>query len=110
MHDTAPRCDGCREVYALEEPPAAPPCGTCRVPVMPENEEAVRIFHMVRNQLIMGSGGPVAVNHLAVHAAMELYRIERPRECFAKVNRLAVWWLNKITEKAEGHESGGLEP
>jgi hypothetical protein len=101
MHDTAPRCDGCKEVYALEEPPAAPPCEACRVPALPENEDAVLVFQTVRNQFIMGAGGPVAINQMAIHAAMALYRVDHPRDCFAKVQRLSVWWLNKLTEKAE---------
>lgn len=39
----------------------------------------------VQDQYIVGMGGAVAVNQMAIHAAMELYQIEDRRTCFEKV-------------------------
>jgi hypothetical protein len=66
-----------------------------------ENEDAIRIFFLVRYQLIMGMNGPVDVNHLAIYEAMKLYRIKNRRECFEKVLILARWWIEKMTNKGE---------
>jgi hypothetical protein len=55
---------------------------------------------MVQNQFIFGPGGPVDINHLAIHAAMDLFEIKNRQQCFEKVLRLARWWLERITEKS----------
>jgi len=39
----------------------------------------------VRDQYIMSMGGAVAINQMAVHAAMDLYQIEDRKTCFEKV-------------------------
>jgi hypothetical protein len=92
-----------------------PPCSTCRIlkghlwtdekcaeclpPLMNENEEAARIYMIVQNQFIMGSGGPVAINQLAIHEAMRLYKIQNRKECFEKVLALAAHCIEKITRQ-----------
>lgn len=47
------------------------------------------IYLVTRDQLIMGMNGPVALNHEAVHRAMELYEVENKRQCFEKVLALS---------------------
>jgi hypothetical protein len=39
----------------------------------------------VQDQYIVGMGGAVAVNQMAIHAAMDLYEIQDKRTCFEKV-------------------------
>jgi hypothetical protein len=39
----------------------------------------------VQDQYIMGMGGAVAINQMAIHAAMDLYQIEDRKTCFEKV-------------------------
>jgi hypothetical protein len=52
---------------------------------LPENEEAERIYMTVQDQYIVGMGGAVALNQMAIHKAMELYEIQDKRTCFEKV-------------------------
>jgi len=53
---------------------------------MPENADAERIFNIVQDQLIFaGMGGPVSINQMAIHAAMDLYGIADKQICFEKV-------------------------
>ena len=80
-------------MYADRIPPGEPPCVTCKELPKEENEDALRIFFMVRNQIIVGPQGPIEINHMAIHAAMELYQIQKRQECFEKV--VALWWAMK---------------
>ncbi len=82
-------------MYGHRIPLEEPPCITCKEVSYEENEDALNIFFVVRNQLIMGFNGPIDINQLAIHEAIKLYEINNPRECFQKVLRLAQWWLNK---------------
>jgi hypothetical protein len=86
-------------MYGERNPPEEPPCEDCRVDLQKENEDAVRIFFMTQSQFIMGPNGPVDINHLAVHAAMELYEIKNRRDCFKKVIRLARWSIDRINSR-----------
>ena len=65
----------------------------------PENEDALNIFFIVQTQFILGMNGPVDINHMAIHAAMDIYGIGNRKACFEKVRRLARWWIGKIGEK-----------
>jgi len=55
---------------------------------MPENYDAWKIYSIVSGQLIMGPGGPVDINHDAIHRAMDLYGIENKRGCFEQVCKI----------------------
>jgi len=68
------------------------------VETVEENEDAIRIFFLTQYQVIMGPRGPVDINHLAVHAAMELYGIIDRRRCFEKVLKLSRWWLEETRQ------------
>lgn len=39
----------------------------------------------VQDQLIVGMGGAVALNQLAIHPVMDLYQVEDKASCFEKV-------------------------
>jgi hypothetical protein len=99
MIEQAPKCDGCKEIYAARIPSEHPPCDTCRERPREENEDAINIFFLVRDQLIMGMGGPVAINQQSVYEAMRLYEIKNQRRCFEKVLALSRWWLNDLASK-----------
>jgi hypothetical protein len=75
------RCDQCRQMYAERKPPATPPCESCRVELQVENEDAARIFMMVRGQKL--SNGDL--NHLAVWAAIDGYGIKDRVGTFERV-------------------------
>ena len=93
------RCDECCLFYSERTPPEEPPCEKCWVDIDPANMDALRIFNIVKSQFIMGMGGPVDINHLAVHEAMSLYGIENRQQCFMKVLQLARWRISNINSK-----------
>jgi len=96
------KCDQCREMWLERNErgvEGCPPCETCIVEQMPDTAEAHKIFNVVRNQLIVGMGGPVAVNQTAIHEAMRLYGVKNKLECFEKVMVLCRWWIKKLTKK-----------
>jgi len=86
-------------MYAERNPPGDPPCATCKESAEEENKDALKIFFLVRNQLIMGQGGPIEINHQAIHSAMELYQIRNRRDCFEKVIKLSEYWINEVLIK-----------
>ncbi len=88
----APTCPGCRELYAARTPPQEPPCVTCRVDLFDDNEEAARIYQVVRRQVVTRFNGRedvvIDVNHVAVWQAIDGYGVRDRRGCFEKVLRL----------------------
>jgi hypothetical protein len=88
-------------MYENRNPPELPPCETCRVDPVEDNKEALKIFFMVRDQYIMTEGGPVAINHLAIHEAMRLLKIKDKLKCFNKVCKLANWWIDLVREESK---------
>jgi len=76
-------------------------CLQCLPPLMEENQDAAEIYFLVQNQLIMGLRGPIDINHLAIHEAMKLYRIRERRDCFEKVLRLAIHFIEKARIASE---------
>ena len=93
-------CEGCRKLYGERTPPEEPPCDTCQPKFIEENADAVKIFFLVRSQMIMGFDGPIDINHQAIHAAMNLYEIENKRQCFEKVLVMANNFLSRLREKS----------
>ena len=98
MIDHSSNCGNCRKIYADRMPPEEPPCSTCRVEPLEENRDALRIFFLVRYQLIMGFNGPVDINHAAIDSAMKRERIE-DTGCFNKVLSLGHWWVEQMRNK-----------
>jgi hypothetical protein len=74
-------CEKCRMDHAERTPPATPPCESCRVQLVTENEDAARIYMTVRGQKL--SSGEL--NHLAVWAAIDGYGIKDRAGTFEKV-------------------------
>lgn len=65
---------------------------------MPQNREAGKIYLMTRNQIIVGFDKVIDLNHLAVHAAMDLYEVKNKKECFEKV----LWLFQEMRKDDEG--------
>lgn len=53
---------------------------------MPGNEDAEKIYMLVRDQLIIGGvGSVVSLNQMAIHAAIDRLGVEDAVGCFEKV-------------------------
>ena len=53
---------------------------------MEVNRDAVRLWPIVRGQLIIGGmGDAIDINHLAVWADIDRFGVEDPRSCFRKI-------------------------
>ena len=52
-----------------------------------------------------GMGGPVSINQMAIHAAMELYNVEFRQDCFDKVLMLYREMCKMDNEKAQQKRS-----
>lgn len=85
------KCDQCRDYYA-DLPDKEPPCETCRVDLMEENEEVANVFMVCRNQVIMVgmSGQVIDINLPAVFGVMDRYPggIKDQWRCMTSVRRL----------------------
>ena len=66
-----------------------PPCDTCRVALLRENEDAANIYMLTRQQVIVmhTENGPKAldISILAIKATMDIYKVQDQRECLLKV-------------------------
>ena len=97
------KCDQCRQMYAERMPPGEPPCEKCWVDLKEENEEAARIFRIVRGQVITRFNGEadviVDLNHLALWEAIDRYPIRNKTGCFEKVLKLFFALLEEQKKK-----------
>ena len=53
---------------------------------------------MVQDQFLMSMNGPVALNQMAVHSAMDLVGVEFREDCFRKVVNLGRHFVSKMRE------------
>ena len=95
-------CHYCQRKNAERKPPAPPPCDSCRVELMEENEDAARIFNAVQGQVLTRFNGKYDVvtdiNQLAVWAAIDAYGVRDRTGCFEKVCRLFFAMLKEQRE------------
>ena len=54
-------------------------------PLMPENEDIIKVYLAVRGQVITGFAGVIDINYLAVKMLMDLYEIKNQKQCFEGV-------------------------
>ena len=92
-----PDCELCEELKQNKPTP----CDKCLPELMPENLEAWKIYVVCSGQLIVGSGGPIDINHQAVHEALRLYDIQDKRGCFERVILIARHMIAKMNERIE---------
>ena len=79
-----PPCDLCRRRKK------DPPCAACMPRLLPENEEALEVYQMVRGQWVTaGMGEVIDIDFKAVDIALDVLGVEDRRECFKKVVAVA---------------------
>jgi len=54
------------------------------------------VYALVQDQYIVGTGGPVALNQMAVHSAMDLISVDFKEDCFRKVVLLGRHFIKKM--------------
>jgi hypothetical protein len=64
------------------------------------NEDALMVYYLVQNQYIMGMGGPVDINHLAVWEAIDRHKVRDAKGTFRKVLALAHRQIGKIMDES----------
>lgn len=79
-------------------------CKECMPDILPENEDAERVYLAVHDQVIVGMNGAVALNQLAIHPVMELYEVEFKADCFDKVVEVGRHFIKKDREAAEANK------
>lgn len=81
-----PTCPYCRK--KSKEKGEEPPCKTCRVELLEENEEAGPIYEATKTQVIATGFAVIDINFLAVKGMMELYGVKNQKRCWEKVHWL----------------------
>jgi hypothetical protein len=87
------KCSECRRVYEQSDPPEEPPCGECRVDLVPDNADAARIFQKVRGQVRFYFDGKrnreYDLDHNAVWNMIDHWprKLEDPMSVFEKVTK-----------------------
>ena len=81
------KCDSCQSMHAERNPPTEPPCDSCRVDLMEENEGTAHIYLITQNQVIAGMDRVIDINHLAIYGALDLYGVKDRKRCFEKIIR-----------------------
>ena len=82
------RCDQCCEMHEERNPPTIPPCRTCKVELLDENEDAATVFMLTRRQVVTADQGQIIdISIPAVKIAMDLNGVKDQKECLLKVRR-----------------------
>jgi len=86
-----------------------PPCDGCLPPLNPENEDAIRVYSLTRDQLIFAgmSGTPVGINQLAVWRVIDELDIPASDRVsvFEKVLVLVQQDIKRMQMKMEGSKT-----
>jgi hypothetical protein len=74
-------------MHAERTPPTEPPCDTCRVELMDENSDAGRIYMLCNRQVITAgeANEVIDLNYQTLKTVMDLYNVDRQKECFEVV-------------------------
>jgi hypothetical protein len=76
-------------MYANRKPPGKPPCETCRVVLMAENEDAAGVYMSCRRQYVTAEQGRVVdISIPAIKIVMDLQGVRGQRDCMRKVRNL----------------------
>jgi hypothetical protein len=76
-------------------------CIICIPNQMEENVDAEKIYAIVQDQVLLGFGGPVALNQIAIHMAMDLYGIKDRVGCFEKVLAVGRHFIKKYNQSKD---------
>lgn len=82
-------------MYAGRTPPEQPPCKTCKIDTLPENEEAIQVFMECRYQFAAYiPKQPLDISLSAVEASMRIHNVKDMEGCLSKVRRLFYHFLD----------------
>lgn len=87
-------CAACAQIYLDKQ--SDPPCRTCKPEYFEENKDILKIFFMVRNQVIVGFDSIIDINHLAIWELIDKYQIKNPTKTFEKIIFLGRNWIKRI--------------
>jgi hypothetical protein len=73
-----------------------PPCADCKPFCDEENEEAINIYLLARDQVISIGESVVAINVLAVKYFMELHEVKDHKRCLHRVRRAFQHYVTKF--------------
>jgi len=93
-----PDCDVCRQIYDKKN--EDPPCEKCIPEILPENRDALQVYLLVQNQLVIGGMGEVIdINFESIKFIMELYDIPNKRGVFEKVINVSRFFIKEGRER-----------
>lgn len=96
--DEKPNCDDCRAICV--ETGREPKCRECLPELKPANVDAIKMWGIVRDQVIVAPmGGVVDLNHLAVWKDLEKYKVHDELKCFEKLRALHAHFQKKARDK-----------
>lgn len=82
-------------MYAGRTPPETPPCKTCKITPLPENEEAIQVFMECRYQFATPiPKQPIDISIPAVEASMRIHGVTDMPVCLSKVRGLFYHFLD----------------
>lgn len=86
-------------MHSERNPPTIPPCEECWVDLAEENEEAARIYQIVRGQIITRFNGQaddvIDLNYQAIKVVMDMYNVKNQRAVFEKIRKTFYHFLNE---------------
>jgi hypothetical protein len=92
-----PDCRLCKKLLSGKD--KKPKCGKCLPDLMPENKVLFEIFWLVKNQHIMGPGGPIDLKIDILHSEIERRHIDDKQWCFDLVYAAYLSYLDDIKER-----------
>lgn len=92
-------CTACQQIYSGKN--KVPPCETCKPEYIEDNADVLKIFFLVRNQVIMGFESVIDINHLAIWELIDRFKIKNPVKVFEKIIFISRYWINKINNRSD---------
>jgi len=100
-----PPCEVCSEIHKGKG--SVPPCDICFPPLLEDNKDLLRIYHLVANQVIVaGMGEVLDLNICAVEIAFDQFGV--PRDLRPKyLARLMSMFRTRLAERKEEEYTDG---
>jgi len=99
VRELAPTCPACR-VYGDAAKKGEEACVKCRVILLPENEDAAKIYLLCRGQIVSVGENIYDINHVALWQAIDRYKVRDPVRVFELVTKVFHFFLGKERENA----------